>query len=96
MANSIAAKYDATQVKAEINKIQKEIGKVMKAKENPDELKAQKIELDKKHKALEAAAVEKLDLLNKKVNTVGNYVHESVPVSDNEVWAINMQVLAQD
>jgi seryl-tRNA synthetase len=35
-------------------------------------------------KAQQDLAAEKLVALNKKVKTIGNYVHDSVPVSDNE------------
>lgn len=41
--------------------------------------------MEKEHKSLEDSAQEKEVLLNKKLKTIGNYVHESVPVSDNEV-----------
>lgn len=41
--------------------------------------------MEKDHKSLEDSAQEKEVLLNKKLKTIGNYVHESVPVSDNEV-----------
>jgi seryl-tRNA synthetase len=41
--------------------------------------------LEKEHKSLEDSAQEKEVLLNKKLKTIGNYVHESVPVSNNEV-----------
>jgi len=69
--------FDAQQLKKEVNKIQKEIGLKMKAKENPDELKEQKADLD-------AQAVEQETTMRKKGNQIGNIVHESVPVSDNE------------
>lgn len=45
----------------------------------------QKDELQKQKKAQDDVAAEKLAALHKKVKTVGNYVHEDVPVSDNEV-----------
>jgi seryl-tRNA synthetase len=41
--------------------------------------------LEKEHKSLEDSAQEKEVLLHKKLKTIGNYVHESVPVGDNEV-----------
>jgi len=46
---------------------------------------AKKIALDKEKKELEAIAEEKERELHLKAVTVGNYVHESVPVSNNEV-----------
>ena len=57
------------------------------AQEDAAALQEDKIKLDEKQKTLESYALEKEDILTKKVNTVGNYVHESVPVSDNEVSA---------
>ena len=57
------------------------------AKEDAAALQKDKIKLEEKQKTLESYSLEKEDILNKKVNTVGNYVHESVPVSDNEVSA---------
>lgn len=41
--------------------------------------------MEKEKKTLEESAAEKEDVLQKKVKTIGNYVHESVPVSNNEV-----------
>jgi len=47
----------------------------------------QKDELTKEKKELEEKAAAKHIALLRKAKTVGNYVHESVPVSDNEVSA---------
>lgn len=41
--------------------------------------------LEKEKKVLEESAAEKDALLQKKVKTIGNYVHDSVPISNNEV-----------
>jgi len=49
----------------------------------------QKADLDKEHKALVDAAAEKLVALDKKIKTIGNIVHDSVPVSNNEVCGSN-------
>ncbi|EFY91507.1 putative serine-tRNA ligase, cytosolic [Metarhizium acridum CQMa 102] len=76
--------YSATQVNSKINDVQKQIGAKKKAKEDADELLKQKGELEKKKKALVESAVEKDALLKAKIKTVGNYVHDSVPVSNNE------------
>jgi seryl-tRNA synthetase len=54
------------------------------AKENADDLLQQKKDLEAQKKELVDLAAEKEVVLNKKVKTIGNYVHESVPVSDNE------------
>ena len=47
----------------------------------------EKDRLTNEKKAKEEEANEKLSALLKKAKTIGNYVHESVPVSDNEVWS---------
>ncbi|EXV05112.1 Serine--tRNA ligase, cytoplasmic [Metarhizium anisopliae] len=76
--------YSATQVNSKINDVQKQIGAKKKAKEDADELLKQKVELEKEKKALVESAAEKDALLKAKIKTVGNYVHDSVPVSNNE------------
>ncbi|KFA71376.1 hypothetical protein S40288_08236 [Stachybotrys chartarum IBT 40288] len=76
--------YSATQVGSKINEVQKQIGAKKKAKENADDLLQQKIQLEKEKKALVDSAAEKDVLLKTKVKTVGNIVHASVPISDNE------------
>jgi seryl-tRNA synthetase len=44
--------------------------------------------LEKEKKLLEESTAEKDALLQKKVKTIGNYVHDSVPISNNEVHAL--------
>ena len=56
-----------------------------KAKEDSTELLKKKVELEKEKKTLEDSASEKEVALQKKLKTVGNYVHNSVPISNNEV-----------
>lgn len=46
---------------------------------------AKKTELEKEKKDLEEWTVKKEVMLMKLMKTVGNYVHDSVPVSDDEV-----------
>lgn len=46
---------------------------------------AQKVEMEKEKKTLIESAAEKDIALKKKIGTIGNIVHDSVPVSDNEV-----------
>ncbi|KAI9887768.1 MAG: Cytosolic seryl-tRNA synthetase [Watsoniomyces obsoletus] len=77
-------KYEATQVASKINGTQKEIGLKKKAKEDAGELVQKKAELEKEKKTLDEAAGEKDAALSTKVGLVGNYVHESVPVDNNE------------
>lgn len=76
--------YAAMQLNTKINDVQKQIGAKKKAKEDASELLAQKVDLEKEKKGLLDLAAEKDVALKKLVKTIGNYVHESVPVSDNE------------
>jgi seryl-tRNA synthetase len=76
--------YDASQMRTKINEVQKSISQRKKAGEFAGDLLVEKEELERRRKAQEDSAAEKLVLLTNKVRLVGNYVHESVPVSDNE------------
>ncbi|CAI4210195.1 unnamed protein product [Parascedosporium putredinis] len=76
--------YQATQVGSKINEVQKQIGIKKKAKEDASELLEQKVALDLEKKALIDAASEKEASLKAKVSSIGNIVHETVPVSNNE------------
>ncbi|KJZ70811.1 Serine--tRNA ligase [Hirsutella minnesotensis 3608] len=76
--------YSATRMSSKINEVQKQIGAKKKAKENADELLQQKVDLEKEKKSLVDSAAEKEALLKAKIRTIGNIVHDSVPVSDNE------------
>ncbi|KAF7957550.1 hypothetical protein EAE96_003127 [Botrytis aclada] len=76
--------YAATQVNSKINETQKEIGAKKKAKEDATELLQKKADLTKEKKTWDDAAAEKEVLLNKKIGTIGNLVHESVPVNNDE------------
>ncbi|KIW71534.1 serine-tRNA ligase [Phialophora macrospora] len=77
-------RYKVSQVGAKINAVQKEIGQLKKAKQDADHLLKQKAELEKEKKQVEDEAVEKEKLRDRKCKLIGNYVHESVPVNDNE------------
>jgi seryl-tRNA synthetase len=77
-----AAHYKATQIGSQINSIQKEIGLKKKV------IFQQKVNLQKEKARQEEIAAEKFVNLQSKVKTIGNYVHDSVPVSDNEVYLI--------
>lgn len=79
-----ATQYGVTQIRSAINAKQKEIGAKKKAKENADDLLKEKVELEKQSKEQEQLAAEKQAALDRKVKTVGNYVHESAPVSNTE------------
>jgi seryl-tRNA synthetase len=57
---------------------------VAQAKEDVTDLLKQKADLQKEQKGLMDRAAEKEAALKAKVKTIGNIVHDSVPVSDNE------------
>ena len=76
--------YKVTQIRAEMNTVQKEIGQIKKNKGDASEQLKKKEELQAQMKAQQDLAEEKLVLLNRKAKTIGNYVHDSVPVSNNE------------
>ncbi|KAK6362076.1 Cytosolic seryl-tRNA synthetase [Orbilia blumenaviensis] len=78
------ATYAVTQTGAKINDAQKQIGLRKKAKEDASEFLELKINLEKEKKELEVVAKQAEADLNRKLNTIGNIVHDSVPVSDNE------------
>ncbi|KAK6350686.1 Cytosolic seryl-tRNA synthetase [Orbilia javanica] len=78
------ATYAVTQTGAKINDAQKQIGLRKKAKEDASEFLQLKISLEKEKKELEVIAKQAEADLNRKLSTIGNIVHDSVPVSDNE------------
>lgn len=76
-----------TEMGAKLNKVQKDMGLNKKNKGDPAEfekLKQEKDDLTKEKKRLEEVAEEKYAALLKKVKSIGNYVHDTVPLSDNE------------
>jgi len=73
------------QIGTRINQVQKEIGQKKKAKESADDLIKQKEDLQNQKKAQEELVAAKEVALLRKAKTIGNYVHESVPISDDEV-----------
>ncbi|KAI0592979.1 seryl-tRNA synthetase [Biscogniauxia sp. FL1348] len=76
--------YAASQINTKMNDLNKQIGAKKKAKENADDLLQQKADYEKEKKALLELAAQKDIALQAKVKTVGNLVHDSVPISDNE------------
>jgi seryl-tRNA synthetase len=78
------ARYEVTQIGSKINAVQKEIGQKKKNKEDASELLQQKSDLDKQKKDAEENALAKEKERDRKIKTIGNYVHDSVPISDNE------------
>jgi seryl-tRNA synthetase len=57
----------------------------LKNKEDASELLQQKAELEKRRKEADDLALQKEVERDRKIKTIGNYVHESVPVSKDEV-----------
>ncbi|OQD70526.1 hypothetical protein PENDEC_c023G01573 [Penicillium decumbens] len=78
------ARYAATQIGSELNAVQKEIGKKKKAREDASDLVNQKADIEKRKKEAEDIAVQKELERDRKIRPIGNYVHDSVPVSNNE------------
>jgi seryl-tRNA synthetase len=70
----------------EINKVQKEIGALMKSgkKDEAQALLKKKDELAAQKVKLEEEAKEKEVILNSKLNRIGNLVHDTVIISDTE------------
>lgn len=78
------AKYKWEQQKAELGKVQKEIAMRAKKKEAFDDLKQRKNEIEADIKSLEQEVQRLEKELHVKLSVVGNIVHESVKVSNNE------------
>ncbi|OJJ48769.1 hypothetical protein ASPZODRAFT_139737 [Penicilliopsis zonata CBS 506.65] len=85
------ARYEAMQMGSQLNALLKEIGKKKKNKEDASELMEQKAALEERKKKAEELAVEKEVQRDQKIRTIGNYVHDSVPVSNNEDKADQVQ-----
>ncbi|KAL9033645.1 MAG: hypothetical protein Q9214_007414, partial [Letrouitia sp. 1 TL-2023] len=77
-------KYEASQIGTRINTIQKEIGSRKKRKEDASQLIQEKESLQEEKKKIEDSVLEKERALRKTIKTIGNYVHESVPISKSE------------
>ena len=89
----VAGQYSVSQTNTRINEIQKQIGQKKKNKENADELMAQKVELEKEKKTQIESAAAKEVTLKKKIGTIGNIVHDSVPVNNDEVFGTRSRKL---
>ncbi|EMR08711.1 serine-tRNA ligase [Pneumocystis murina B123] len=77
-------RFNLDALNRDMNIIQKEISAKIKLKEDISSLLSRKKDVEEKRKHTEALEVEKLCTLKQKLNTVGNIVHDSVPVSKNE------------
>ena len=85
--------YGATQIGTKINETQKAISQKKKAKEDAEDLLKQKETLHQEKLAQEKLAAEKLRTLQTTAKLVGNYVHESVPISNDEVMVLQATCL---
>ncbi|KAL2752563.1 hypothetical protein ACRALDRAFT_1052348 [Sodiomyces alcalophilus JCM 7366] len=80
-----AEQYKVTQINAQAGAVQKEIGQRKKAKvDDISDLLQKKDDLQKEKKAQEDVAAAKQKELQAKARLIGNYVHDSVPISTTE------------
>ncbi|KAF9371929.1 Cytosolic seryl-tRNA synthetase, partial [Podila verticillata] len=77
-------RFQLDQLNKKSNAIQKEIGMKMKKKEDATELVQARADNKKEAEAMELDVKAKELLWNNKLGLVGNLVHDSVPISDNE------------
>ncbi|OMH83675.1 Serine-tRNA ligase, cytoplasmic [Zancudomyces culisetae] len=84
-----ATRFLLDEKNKQMNGLQKEIGKLMKAKQDAKELLAQKAQLAKEKGELEVQEKEQFAEVRGKLGSIGNVVHDSVPISltedDNQV-----------
>jgi len=80
----VKLRFDLDEINKKQNKLQKEIGMKYKAKEDPAELLKTKVELAAEKERLIKTEQDADQQLRSKVNLVGNIVHESVVVSNDE------------
>ncbi|KAJ9397067.1 hypothetical protein DTO282F9_6000 [Paecilomyces variotii] len=78
------ARFNVMQVGSKLNALQKELGQTKKNKEDATGLLEEKAKLEKEKKDAEDFAVQKELERDRKIKTIGNYVHDSVPISNNE------------
>ncbi|KAE8147360.1 hypothetical protein BDV25DRAFT_34243 [Aspergillus avenaceus] len=78
------ARYEVMQIGSQLNALQKEIGQKKKNKEDASGLIHEKAALEQRKKEAEELALQKEKQRDSKLRTIGNYVHDSVPISNNE------------
>ncbi|KAH8922822.1 serine-tRNA ligase [Atractiella rhizophila] len=76
--------YELMQLQRNVNLLQKDIGAKKKAKEDASDLLKQKTALDSEIEAMKGKATEAEAAMKAKAGTIGNIVHDSVPVSNTE------------
>ncbi|KAF9904791.1 Cytosolic seryl-tRNA synthetase [Lobosporangium transversale] len=77
-------RFNLDQLNKKSNAIQKEIGVKMKKKEDASDLIQARLDNKKEQETLEVDLKAKEALWTAKLSLIGNLVHDSVPVSDNE------------
>ncbi|AET39919.1 serine--tRNA ligase SES1 Ecym_5142 [Eremothecium cymbalariae DBVPG len=80
----VKTRFQLDELNKKLNKVQKEIGLKFKKKEDPSELLIEKEKLTEEKKQLTEQEQKEDNDLRNKVNQVGNIVHPSVVVSNNE------------
>eukprot|EP00741_Cyanophora_paradoxa_P012421 tig00020610_g12000.t1 len=78
------ARFVADNLRKELGKISKQVAERKKAGQPADDLISETKALDEQIKKAEEAEEEVRKAVDAKVDIIGNLVHESVPVSDNE------------
>ena len=81
-------RFEVDEYNKNIRSVQKQIGELMKSNKGssaPTELLAQKERLEKDREGWEKEMNDKESLLQAKLATIGNLVHDSVIVSNTEV-----------
>jgi len=68
---------------------------LLQNKEDASELLERKVDLERQKKEAEDLAIAKEAQRDKKIKTIGNYVHDTVPVSNNEVRLLALFLLVQ-
>ncbi|GAA99881.1 uncharacterized protein L969DRAFT_104109 [Mixia osmundae IAM 14324] len=76
--------YEISQIRQQVNALQKDIGLKKRNKENADDLLKQKSELDAKIEGLKTSETEADLVCKAQCAKIGNIVHPSVPVSQSE------------
>ena len=79
-----AAQYQVDQTRTAINSLQKSIGQKKKNKEDAEDLLQEKVQLQARQAAEQDVVAAKRVVLQQKARLVGNYVHDSVPIYDDE------------
>lgn len=67
----------------------------MQSKEDASDLVEEKTKFENLKKGAEDHAAKKEAERDRKIRTIGNYIHESVPVSDNEVSTVSFQFICR-